>query len=104
MASTSLRQNTLGRSKIARKLWRQKNDLCAEFAQKKGLAEANPEKSLGEDAYRAIVFWLSFIFCASANSAIAVANDATIIYTFKLKVATFERSRDQAIFAAVRQN
>lgn len=70
---------------------------------KKGRPKSTLKKSLGEDAYKAFPVWSGFIFCASANSAIAVANDATDIYKFNLNFVTFIRLRDQNIFVAVRQ-
>jgi hypothetical protein len=76
----------------------------AEFGQKKGRPKPTLKKSLGEDAYKAFPVWLGFIYCASANSAITVANDATAIYRFMVVFAAFARSRKQKCFVAVRQN
>jgi hypothetical protein len=72
--------------------------------EKKGRPKSTLKKSLGEDAYKAFLLWAKIIFCASANSAIAVANDATTIYKFEPNFATFIRLRDQNILVAVRQN
>jgi hypothetical protein len=63
------------------------------LGKKKGRPKPTLKKSLGEGAYKAFPVWPSFIFCASANSAIAVANDATAIYRFVVIFGTFARSR-----------
>jgi hypothetical protein len=75
-----------------------------DFGQKKGRPKPTLKKSLGEDAYKAFPVWRNFNYCASANIAITVANDATVIYRFFLIFATFARSRRQKCFVAVRQN
>ena len=72
-------------------------------AKKKGRPESTLKKSLGEDAYKACPLSPYYIFCASANSAIAVAYPATAIYRINLNSAAFVRSQNQIIFVAVRQ-
>jgi hypothetical protein len=71
---------------------------------KKGRPESTLKKSLGEDAYKACPLSRHFIFCASANSAIAVAYHATAIYKNIMNSAAFVRSQNQVTFVAVRQN